>query len=221
MYRPPTISEICNFPTGANNLHIKLPNYEDIQIGDILIARYDSSKWARFLPWENWHHAAIVSNINPLTIIEAAGHNTEEQWAGPAEVAFVESVGFGKAKNIREIRWLKPIFPDPLREIDSWKTPRSKRATITEAEARKRIITYARKQLKEPYSPTASKWNENAWYCSLLIYKSYSRTITGMYIESYDDIRAGYLVTPEDLLDSKRTKEYFSWKYNNETQIEI
>ncbi|MDP4008743.1 MAG: hypothetical protein Q8P68_06150 [Candidatus Peregrinibacteria bacterium] len=221
MYNPPSINGILNFPTGKQNQHIKLPKNEEIEIGDILVARYNFSRWTRWLPWENWHHVAIVSKINPLTIIEAVGHNAEKQWEGPTEVGFWESVGFGKAKDIKEIRWLRPIFPNPLREIDSWHVQRSKRKIITSKEARKRVITYVCKQLNEPYSPIASKWNENAWYCSLLIYKSYSRTITGMYLENYDDIRAGYLVTPEDLLDCKKTEEYFSWKYENNTQIEI
>lgn len=215
MYTPPTITEIILFPTGEQNKHIELPKDEEIQVGDILVARYNSSRWARWLPWGNWHHSALISKINPLTIIEAVGKNSADQWAGPAEVEFWDSVGFGKAKGIKEIRWLKPVFPNPLREIDSWKVPRSKRNLITEEEARKRIVAYAREQLEEPYIPTSSKWAEKSWYCSSLIYKSYSRTITGMYLETYDDIRAGFFVTPEDLLDSKRTKEYFAWEYKN------
>lgn len=215
----PQVNEIMIFPTGDQNKHIKLPKYEDIQIGDVLVAKYNSSRWARWLPWENWHHAALISKTNPLTIIEAVGKNSEEQWTGPTEIKFWKSVGFGKAKGIKEIRWLKPIFPSPLREMDSWFIPRSKRKIITENEARKRVVGYARKQLGEPYAPASGKWNENSWYCSLLIYKSYSRTITGMYLESYDDIRAGFFVTPEDLLDSKRTEEYSTWEYQNNILI--
>lgn len=195
MYTPPPINEILLFPTGDQNKRIKLPRQEDVQIGDILVAKYNSSRWARWLPWKNWHHAALISKINPLTIIEAKG--------------------------IKEIRWLRPVFPDPLREMDSWRVPRSKRKIITENEARKRIIAYARKQLGEPYGPASSKWSESSWYCSLLIYKSYSRTITSMYLESYEDIRAGFFVTPEDLFDSKRTKEYFAWKDKSSILIEV
>lgn len=220
MYTPPPINEILLFPTGDQNKHIKLPKREDIQIGDILVAKYNSSHWARWLPWENWHHAALISKTNPLTIIEAVGKNSAKQWAGPAEVEFWKSVGFGKAKGIKEIRWLRPVFPDPLREINSWRIPRSKRKIITENEARKRIVEYGRNQLDEPYAPASSKWNESSWYCSSLVYKSYSRTITGMYLETFDDIRAGFFVTPEDLLDSKRTEEYFAWKYKNNIYIE-
>lgn len=221
MYTPPPINEILLFPTGDKNKNIKLPQQKDIQIGDILVAKYNSSRWARWLPWENWHHAALISKTNPLTIIEAVGKNSLEQWSGPCEIEFWESVGFGKAKDIKEIRWLRPVFPDPLREMDSWHVPRSKRKIITQDEARKRVIAYARKQLDEPYVPASSKWDESSWYCSLLIYKSYSRTVTGMYLESYDDIRAGFFVTPEDLLDSKRTEEYFAWKYKDNILIEV
>lgn len=216
MYIPPPINEILPFPTGDQNKHIKLPKREDIQIGDVLVAKYNSSRWSRWLPWENWHHAAIVSKIDSLTIIEAVGKNLEKQWEGPAEVEFWESVGFGKAKDIKEIRFLRPVFPNPLREMDSWLVPKVKRKIITEKEARERVVEYAHNQLGEPYNPISSKWNEYSWYCSSLIYKSYSRTITGMYIETFDDVRAGFFVTPEDLLDSKRTEEYFAWEYNNE-----
>lgn len=220
MYTPPQVNEILLFPTGDQNKHIKLPKREDIQIGDILVAKYNSSRWARWLPWENWHHAALISQTNPLTIIEAVGKNSTKQWAGPAEVEFWESVGFGKAKGIQRICWLRPVFPNPLREIDSWRVPRSERKIITENEARKRVVEYARNQLNEPYIPSSSKWSESSWYCSSLIYKSYSRTITGMYLETFDDIRAGFFVTPEDLLDSKRTEEYFTWEYKNNRLIE-
>ncbi|PIZ71932.1 hypothetical protein COY07_04035 [Candidatus Peregrinibacteria bacterium CG_4_10_14_0_2_um_filter_43_11] len=219
MYVPPKINAILMFPTGDQNRHIKLPKPEDVRIGDILVAKYNSSRWVRWLPWENWHHAALVVKTNPLTIIEAAGENSEGQLAGPTEVEFGKSVGFGKAKGIKEVRWLRPIFPNPLREVDSWLVQRSKRKIIAESEARKRVAEYAKKQVGESYAPASTKWNENSWYCSLLVYKSYSRTVTGMYLETYDDVRAGFLVTPEDLLNSKRTKVYFSWKYEN-NQIE-
>ncbi len=200
------------FPTGDQCFGIQLPNSEDVKIGDILISRYEHSHWADRLPWEGWHHAALVSKINPLTIIEAVGENSVGQLAGPAEVEFGKSVGFGVAKNINEVRWLKPVFPAPLREIDSWLVPRSRRRIITEEKARERVVKYARKQLGEPYDWKSTKWDENSWYCSLLVYKSYSRTATGMYLEDYNDIRAGLFVTPEDLLKSKRTEEYFAWK---------
>lgn len=221
MYTPPPIDQILLFPTGDQNKHIQLPPNEKIQKGDIVIARYNSSRWADFLPWEDWHHAALVSDTNPLKLIEAVGPNSENQWPGPIEVRFYESVGFGKAKGIKEIIWLKPIFPDPLREMDVWRVPISKRKIITPDEARRRIVSYARQQLREKYSAATSKWNESSWYCSLLIYKSYSRTLSGMYLESYEDIRAGFFVTPEDILKSKRIEQYFSWTYKNNDLIHV
>lgn len=177
-----------------------------------MVSKYKRSRWADLLPWENWRHAALVSKLNPLTIIEAAGKNSIGQSEGPAEVAFKESVGFGRAHDIRGISWLRPVFPNPLREIDSWRVPRSKRRIITEEEARKRVVKYAQEQIGEPYTLAATKWRESAWYCSSLIYKSYSRAITGMYIEDYSGVGAGFFVTPGDLLESKRTDEYFMWK---------
>ena len=98
-------------------------------------------------------------------------------------------------------------------EIASWRTLAINRKIITENEARKRVVAYARKQIGEPYSHITTKWSESSWYCSLLVYKSYSRTITRMRLENYDIARGGPFVTAEDLLNSRRTKEYFSWKY--------
>lgn len=215
MYIPPSVNEIPPFPTGNQNKHIQLPPLGEIEIGDMLVSRYDKSAWAGYFPWEDWHHAALINKTYPLTIIEAAGPNSENQWPGPAEVLFESSVGFGKAKEIQEIVWLKPVFPNPIREITSKQIQRSKRKIITLNEARRRIIAYAQQQLDELYTLASSKWNENSWYCSSLIYKSYSRTITDMHLETHDDIRAGFFVTPEDLLNSKKTKQYFSWQYKN------
>ncbi|MDZ4217165.1 MAG: YiiX/YebB-like N1pC/P60 family cysteine hydrolase, partial [Candidatus Gracilibacteria bacterium] len=106
-------------------------------------------------------------------------------------------------------------FSGTIREMAPSNIPRKKRQVITEDEARKRAVEYARQQLGEPYSLLATKWSEDKWYCSLLVYKSYSRTVTGMYLEDYDDLRAGFFVTPEDLIDSPRSKVYFTWKYGS------
>ena len=117
--------------------------------------------------------------------------------------------------NLVEVKWLRPVFPNPIREIGKWYVLRSKRKIITKQEARIRAVKYAKNQLGEPFSIMASKWNESKWYCSLLIYKSYSRTVTGMYLETYgrsNDLRSGPIVTPEDLLDSPYSEVYFSWK---------
>lgn len=211
---PAPIIIIPPFPTGPGNSKIKLPPQTEMQKGDFIVSRYSASAWAEHLLWENWHHAALISKIEPLTIIEAIGPNLNKQPEGPAEVLFENSVGFGKSKDLLEIKFLRPIFPNPIREIDNRKIPRSKRKIITQEEARKRAVEYARSQVKdnEGYAILATKWNEKKWYCSLLIYKSYSRTVTGMYLEDYDDLRAGFFVTPEDLIDSPRSEEYFTWK---------
>jgi hypothetical protein len=186
------------------------------QVGDILVAKYKKSQWGNRFFWEDWHHAALIVKTNPLTIVEAIGENIKEQHPGPVEIKLSDSIGFGKAlNNIVKMKWLKPMFPKPIREIDLQEVPQSKRKNITEAEARKRVSIYALEQTKnkEPYAKMASKWDEDEWYCSLLVYKSYSRTITNMYLEDYS-IKAGYLVTPEDIVDSKRSKVYFTW-YNS------
>lgn len=46
---------------------------ENVQIGDFVVARYKTSQWFRYLPWENFDHAALVYQINPLKIIEVSG----------------------------------------------------------------------------------------------------------------------------------------------------
>jgi len=198
-----------NFPTTSQKRTIPLPPYTEIQIGDILVSRYSKSQWTKLFPWEDWHHAALITKTNPLTIIEAAGENDEGQAFGPEEILFNESVGFGKAKDLLEIVWLRPKFPNPIREMAHKKIKRSKRKVITEKEARKRVTAFARQQLNEPYSLKATKWSEGAWYCSLLVYKSYSRSITDMYLETYLIVKGGFFVTPEDVFKSNRTEKYF------------
>lgn len=211
------------FPAKDKNKLIQIPPISEMRPGDILIARYDTSEWAEYFPWEGWHHAALISEIYPLKIIEAAGPNKSGQNPGPAEVLFNDSVGFGNAKDILEILWLKPIFPKIIRRVDLPSVPLSKRQKLSEAEARIAIVQYARNQLGEKYSVKASKWDENFWYCSLLIYKCYSRTISGMYLETSDShsIRNGYYVTPEDLIKSHHTYQYFSWKWEGQQNIQI
>lgn len=210
---------------------------ETVDVGDFIVARYTSSQWSRYLPWENWDHAALVSQLNPLKVIEVTGiilqkedkkNKKKEIREGVVEYEFkkqrtVTLLDGTKNRNgnlwlledLLEIKWLKPIFPNPIREIDKWYVSRSKRKIITEKEARIRAVKYAKKQLNEPYNILATKWRESKWYCSLLIYKSYSRTVTGMYLENYggsNDLLEGPIVTPEDLVDSPRSKIYYSWK---------
>lgn len=209
----------------------------DIQIGDFVVARFKSSSWADYLPWEDWHHVGMISQLEPLKIIEVSGillqkkdkkMNKEEvreevvEYEMDKKRTIILSDGTKNTNanlwlldDLLATVWLKPAFPDPVREIDKWYKPWIVRKIITEKEARKRVVAYARNQLGEPYSIAASKWNESKWYCSLLIYKSYSRTITGMYLETYGDsydIKAGPMVTPEDLVDSPRSRVYFTWK---------
>jgi len=208
-----------------------------VEVGDFIVARYTSSQWSRYLPWEGWDHVAIVSQLNPLKVIEVTSiilqkadkkNKKEEIREGVVEYEFkkprtVTLVNGTENKNgnlwllddLVEIKWLKPVFPNPIREIDKWYVSRSKRKIITEQEARIRAVKYARNQLNEPYSILATKWSESKWYCSLLIYKSYSRTVTDMYLENYggsNGLLEGPMVTPEDLVDSPRSQVYSSWK---------
>lgn len=206
---------------------------DNIEIGDIIIARYSDSALLG-VPWEDWHHAAIVSKLNPLTIIEAGGKRYSDDKAGPEERTYAKSLGFGACPTITKMKWLKPVFPNPLREIDKKEVKWSKRKIISPVEARKRAVEFARQQIGEPYKLAigidqtadsyATKWAENEWYCSLLVFKAYSRTVTGMYLESYElrdadgnenelsSFASGSLVTPEDLIDSRRTQVYYTWQ---------
>lgn len=207
---------MITFPVKIISSMPKIP--DNVQIGDFIVARYRSSRWAKLLPWEDWHHAALVSQTNPLTLIEAIGPNSKGQSSGPAEVLFKESAGWSKNKDLVKIKWLRPKFPNPIRETGKADTPRQKRKIITEKEARSRAVAYAKKQIGEDYSISASKWDEDQWYCSLLIYKSYSRTVSDMYLEDYndpDDWRAGPKVTPEDLVDSPGSEAYFTWTHKD------
>jgi len=207
------------------------------KIGDFVVARFKNSAWAKYLPWENWHHAGMISHLAPLKIIEVSGILLQKKNKKSGENEVREGVVEYELKqqrtitlpdgtknqngnlwimdDLEEMVWLKPLFPSPLREINKWYVPWCKRKIIIENEARKRAVAYARKQLGEPYAVAATKWSESKWYCSLLIYKSYSRSVTGMYLETYGqpyDIKAGPMVTPEDLIDSPRSQIYFSWK---------
>ncbi|OGF37812.1 hypothetical protein A2482_03775 [Candidatus Falkowbacteria bacterium RIFOXYC2_FULL_48_21] len=219
--------------TSGNSFQI--PN--EVKIGDFVVARFKNSVWADQLPWEDWHHVGLISQIAPLKIVEVSGILLQKQDKKNGEKEVREGVVEYEMKKQRiitlpngtentnanlwllddliEAAWLRPILPNPIREIDAWYVPWCKRNVISENEARKRAVAYARKQLGEPYSIAVTKWTESKWYCSLLIYKSYSRAVTGMYLETYGqpyDVKAGPMVTPEDLVDSPRSQLYFSWK---------
>jgi hypothetical protein len=232
------------FPTKIISNIIEIP--KNIEIGDIIAVRYKTSQWGNYFPYEDWHHIAIVSKLHPLTIIEAVGEiqKKQDQPAGPYEITFNKALGFGKSQEaIIKMKWLKPKFPTPLREMSDKKW--SERKIISEEEARKRVVNYARSQIGDNYklskntwkqltnkqvdlsANNATKWDENEWYCSLLIFKSFSRTLTNMYLEVYDlrnekgektllgNIRSGFFVTPEDIVDSSRTQAYFTWYRKN------
>lgn len=211
---------------------------EGVQIGDFLVARYTKSEWSRFLPWENWDHAALVTNVDPLKVIEVSGIVLQKNKTmklikskeGVVEYEFLKPRTIVKsdgkkaqanlwlADNLVEIQWLRPVFPKPLRAMAHRKVSWKKRKIITEIQARKRVVAYARHQLGEPFKlsvfksikSSATKWDEKEWYCSLLIFKSYSRIITNMYLESYEPL-SGFFVTPEDLVQSKRSAVYHKW----------
>ena len=205
-----------------------------VKIGDFLVGRFTSSQWSRYLPWEDWDHAALVTQTKPLRVIEVSGialqeNNTNKitkskhEFLKPHTIKIPDDekkyqCNLWLADNLVEVQWLKPVFPQPLRSIAHKKVPWKKRKIITEAEARKRAVAYARYQLGEPFKlslfksakKSATKWDEQEWYCSLLIFKSYSRTVTNMYLESYEPL-SGFFVTPEDLVQSRRSAVYHRW----------
>jgi len=41
----------------------QIPN--DLQIGDFVVARFKESSWVDFLPWEDWHHVGMISELEP------------------------------------------------------------------------------------------------------------------------------------------------------------
>ena len=211
----------------------------DVKVGDIIVGKYTDSEWNRYMPWEEWDHAALITRIDPFTIIEATGiildgHADKKGILctkdGVVEYMFHKKRPVKKLdgsltegnlwmdKDLIAMEWLRPIFPDPIREVDHWTVLQSKRKVITEIQARKRAVAYARMQIGEPFKVSmipkvnfsATKWDNSEWYCSLLIYKSYSRTVTNMYLEDYEN-GAGFYVLPDDLVNSKKTETYHRW----------
>ena len=124
-----------------------------VKIGDFLVARYLTSEWSRFFPWEDWDHAALVTRVKPLTVIESSGillqrrdrrSGKEEVREGVVEYEFskprtVQNLDGSKnpegnlwlKSDLVEVQWLKPVFPNPLREMDHWKKSWRKRMVIT------------------------------------------------------------------------------------------
>lgn len=201
--------------------------FDKIQIGDIVVVRYIEWEWQieNKLSWENWHHAWLVSEIwkNNIKVIETPWDIY--QWKLPA-IWPVENNFYWNSlytwKDVKEIIFLKPKFPNPIREKWKWYVPRIFHKIISEIVARKRVIKYAKNQIWEPYSFVSSKWNENEWYCSKLLFKAYSMTIYDMYLETYHfpflswdwKFSSWPWVTPEDLVDSRKTISYYHYIKN-------
>jgi hypothetical protein len=210
----------------------------NVKIGDIIVSKFTYSRCAQYLKWEDWHHAGIVVSLSPLKIVEATGisieHSDDKKAIITDKTEPVVEYEFLKQRKVKmldgnerngnlyldptlkELLWLSPNFPDPLREIDHWKVKDRNRKIIANDEARTRVVAFARAQIGEPYTYLTTKLSERLWYCSKLPYKAYSRTVTNMYLETFG---AGPYVTPEDLVDSKRSTAYHHWlssKYYSE-----
>lgn len=52
-------------------VNITLP--DNIEAGDIIVAKYETGQVEQSLPWENWHHAGLVSEVSEtgVAVIEA------------------------------------------------------------------------------------------------------------------------------------------------------
>ena len=196
---------------------------DNIEISDIIVAKFKTSDvWN--IPWENWHHAWLISEINwdEIKIIEAPWKITKPPtW--PIEKNIKESLFW--RKDLIELLLLKPKFSKIIRKKGSWHIPTIFKKKLSEKEARSAVIKYARNQIWEEYTIWTTKWNDKSWYCSKLVFKSYSMTLDRMYLESYDfpslwilpvarilkTMSFWFYVTPEDLVDSKRTVAYYNF----------
>lgn len=180
-----------------------------------------------------------------MKIIETPGGTKNNDEGGPQEVDFSSSKLWGASSQIQEIVWLKPKFPKEIIEGERvWNLKRKLKddfaedldkgrsfwsklwgffipLKLSEEQARKLAIVFAREQIGEPYSIHTSKWEDHKWYCSKLVFKSYSSVVKGMYLEDYhrekdpkspNDCCAGPKVTPEDLVDGSRTFIFHQWK---------
>ena len=207
----------------SNNIivssNLSLPN-DKIEIWDVIVLKHIDWAIEQDIPWENWHHAGLISKISWDKIWYAQG-NKIAQW--PIERDFNESVFAWD--DLLELVLLKPKFPNPIREKSTGLLSWINRNVISENEAREKAIEYARSQIWKPYKYKTTKWNDDDWYCSKLVFKAYSMTIW-MYLEVYQfpslwilpvakflkTISSWPAVTPEDLIDSKRTEIYYHYK---------
>jgi len=118
---------------------------DDIKIGDFVVARFKSSSWADYFPWEDWHHVGMISQLEPLKVIEVSGiflqkkdkkADKEEIREGISEYEMSKKrtiILLDGTKNtnanlwllddLLETAWLRPVFPNPIREIDTWYKP--------------------------------------------------------------------------------------------------
>jgi uncharacterized protein YycO len=205
-----------------------------VKKGDFLVVRYTHSEWAQY--WDDWHHAGLIVNTSPITVVEATGlvlqkkdkrTNKEEIREGVVKYEFEKQRWVDKIDGIKikgnlylgsdviEIKWVRPRFRNPLREKGHWLTPVIMKKILTETVARSLVVSYALAQMGEPFTIATTKFHTGYWYCSKLIFKSYTMTLYNMNMETKP---VGIWVTPEDLVDSRKTEVYHTWKNKKHAQ---
>jgi hypothetical protein len=208
-----TISLIIKRTSSTKSISKKPDIPKGVKVGDFIVARYTSSSWAPI--WEDWHHAALVTHLDPLTIIEAVGSEADAKNPGPTVRVFKKTPWwYTDAEDIVKIKWLRPVFPDQIHVV--MPNAKGEKPALSPTKARSLTVRYALDQIGEDYKLSikakreysATKWDEEEWYCSLLVYKAFSRTI-GLYLETYPI--PGFFVTPGDLVDSKNSEAYHLW----------
>jgi uncharacterized protein YycO len=65
------------------------------------------------------------------------------------------------------------------------------------------IVNYLNTQVGEPYSLIADKWDQNAWYCSKLVWRAY------MYAGFDIDYDGGDFVFPMDIVNCSNINQYY------------
>ena len=200
----------------------KSPNlpFDQLLIWDIIVVKYEEWSIQKKFPWENWHHAWLISEIDweYIKFIEAPWYTN---WEDKPPIWPIESL-FEENKlyiwdDVKEILLLKPKFPKTIRKKWSWIIPRLLQRILSEDEAREEVVEYARNQIWKEYNELSSKWDNDEYYCSKLVFKSYSMTIIWMHLEVYHSpffsvfwkLSSWPTVTPEDLVESKKTEIYY------------
>lgn len=69
-------------------------------------------------------------------------------------------------------------------------------------------VKYAEAQLGDPYSLATTRWTEDKWYCSKLVWRAWYNQ--GFDIEGRSYEPRGTHVTPGDILDSPLTVVFYS-----------